>query len=93
MSFSKIVLVCLSVAVLVAAASASECQAAANQYVANYNSEHRSAFKLLEVSACHNTAGNNYYMSLIMTNAVGQYVSCLDISTSGASILSQGTCY
>lgn len=90
---SKVILICLSVAVLVAVASAgSECQAAADTYVSNYNSEHGTAYRLEEISSCSDV-GDRLYMSLIMMNEEGHYVSCLDILATGSIIRKPGTCY
>ena len=95
MSSSKVILICLALAVLVAAASANECAAAAQDYVRDYNKRRGQANRLEEISSCAGVANdpNVYWMSLIMVDFKDHYTSCLDIQVKNGRVVNQGTCY
>lgn len=92
---AKVTLILLSLAVMLAVASCSQCDSAAANYVTDYNKSHGSEYKLLEVSSCNavpNQPGS-LWMSLIMINDEGNYVSCLDVQAQNGRVVKRGSCY
>ena len=95
MSSSKVILICLSFAVLLAATSANECAEVAHDYVMDYNRRYGKANRLDEVSSCVRVGSDPdvFRMSLIMRDYKDNFTSCLDITVEDGRVVDWGTCY